>query len=85
MSPTCLASFQGNPFRSALINQDINTIRWGAQARVVRRIAEHFQVSLRYTYTSQTSEANTLGLTSDFDDHLVTLAVQYNFDRWNLW
>lgn len=83
--PTCLASFQGNAFRTALINQDINTIRWGASARVARTISEHFQVSLRYNYTSQTSEANTLGLSSDFDDHLITVAVQYNFDRWNLW
>jgi len=85
VSPTCLASFQGNPFRTALIDQDINTIRWGASVVVTRLISKRVQASLRYTFASQTSEADTLGLSSDFQDHLITLAVQYNFDRWKLW
>ncbi|MEE2679562.1 MAG: hypothetical protein VX546_13355 [Myxococcota bacterium] len=84
-SGTCLASYFGNPFTTVRISQDIDTIRWGASARVTRQIAKHFQVSLRYTYASQTSKQNTLGLSSDFQDHLVTLGVQYNFDRWSLW
>ena len=40
---------------------------------------------LRYTFNRQTSEANTAGGFSDFDDHLITLNVQYDFDRWNIW
>ena len=81
----CLASYFGNPFNTVRISQDIDTIRWGASARVTRQVAKHFQVSLRYTYASQTSKQDTLGLSSDFQDHLVTLGVQYNFDRWSLW
>lgn len=67
------------------VNQSIDTTRWGVQARIRRRFTRNLSSGLRYTFNRQTSEVNTAGGFSDFDNHLITLNVQYDFDRWNLW
>lgn len=72
-------------FTTRRVTQSINTMRWGIQARVRRRITRNLSTGLRYTFNRQTSETGTAGNFSDFNDHLVTLSVQYDFDRWNLW
>ena len=84
-SATCLASTLGNTFDVRLVNQNIDTIRWGASTRLTRRFTKRLEGSLRYTYADQSSKTGTAGASSDFQDHLVTLGIQYNFDRWNLW
>ena len=50
-----------------------------------RRLTKHIRASLRYRYNEQSSKADTAGSSSDFKNHLVTLGVQYDFDRWHLW
>ncbi len=83
VSPTCLASVTA--IETEQTNEDINTIRWQAAARVNYKFTRHLSASLRYTFADQTSESDTLGASSDFQDHLVTLGIQYHFDRLNLW
>jgi hypothetical protein len=67
------------------VSQSIDTTRWGIQARIRRRITQNLSSGLRYTFNRQSSRASTAGSFSDFDDHLITLNVQYDFDRWNAW
>ena len=72
-------------YTSRRVNQSIDTTRWGVQARIRRYFTRNLSSGLRYTFNRQTSEANTAGGFSDFDNHLITLNVQYDFDRWNIW
>jgi len=65
--------------------QTIDTTRWGIQARIRRRITRNLSTGLRYTFNRQSSRTGSAGNFSDFNDHLVTLNVQYDFDRWNAW
>lgn len=67
------------------VTQSIDTNRWGFQARIRRRITRNLSTGLRYTFNRQSSASGTAGSRSDFNDHIVTLNVQYDFDRWNLW
>jgi opacity protein-like surface antigen len=70
---------------ASLVDVNLDTSRWGVSARMSRRLTKHIYASLRYTYNEQTSKATTAGSTSDFSNHLVSLGVQYKFDRWRLW
>ena len=70
---------------STKVQRSLDTNRWGVSARMSRRITKHIRASLRYTYNEQTSASDTAGRSSDFSNHLVTLGVQYDLDRWHLW
>jgi hypothetical protein len=70
---------------STVIDDALETNRWGVATRLARRINDNLVVSARYTYNQQSSKSGTVGRFSDFDDHIVTLAVEYDFDRWRLW
>jgi hypothetical protein len=70
---------------SSKVQRALNTDRWGVSAQMTRRITKHIRASLRYSYNEQTSRDDTLGTSSDFSNHLVTLGVQYDLDRWHLW
>lgn len=70
---------------SGEVKRSVDTSRYGAAWRLTRRITERFSVSTRYTYVKQQSAQDSNGASSDFDDHLVTLNFQYDFDRWTLW
>ena len=67
------------------VKQSLATNRWGVAARMSRRLTKHIRASLRYTYNEQSSKTDTAGSSSDFSNHLVTLGVEYDFDRWHLW
>jgi hypothetical protein len=67
------------------VKQSLDTNRWGVAARMTRRITKHISASLRYTFNQQSSKSVTAGSSSDFSNHLVSLGVQYDFDRWHLW
>jgi hypothetical protein len=72
-------------FGSRISTRSVDTLRWGLAARVTRRITRHLSSSVRYTFNRQSSQQGTAGSFSDFNDHLVTLIVQYDFDRFHLW
>jgi hypothetical protein len=67
------------------IKNALDTNRWGVGVRMSRRLTKHIRASLRYIYNEQHSKSGTAGNISDFSNHLVTLGVQYDFDRWHLW
>jgi hypothetical protein len=62
----------------------IDTNRWGISTQLAHRLTRHIEVALRYRFNQQFSASGTLGSPSDFGDHLVTLGVQYDFDRYSL-
>jgi len=68
-----------------LSDRALDTKRWGVSVRMARRLSKHLRASLRYAYNEQTSKSGTAGSSSDFSNHLVTVGVQYDFDRWHLW
>jgi hypothetical protein len=68
-----------------VVNQELDTNRWGASAALSRRLTENLRVSVRYIFNIQSSQSGTAGSVSDFDDHLVSLGIVYDFDRFNLW
>jgi hypothetical protein len=70
---------------ASIFDRVLDTSRWGVSARMTRRLTKHLYASLRYAYNEQTSKAATAGSTSDFSNNLVTLGVEYNFERWRLW
>lgn len=70
---------------SAVTNQSVDTVRWGASARLARRITANLTASLRYTYNRQSSQRTTAGRQSDFENHIVGIGVQYFLDPWELW
>jgi hypothetical protein len=84
-----LSAFNGSAesigFTSRKVNRALDTNRWGVSARMTRRLTKHIRASLRYSYNEQDSKSDTAGSDSDFSNHLVTLGVQYDFDRWHLW
>jgi hypothetical protein len=63
----------------------LDTQRWGAAARIAYRLTKNTVTSLQYAYNKQSSNGDTVGESSDFDDHLVTFTVQYNFEPIGLW
>ncbi|HEY8154678.1 MAG TPA: hypothetical protein VII72_11175 [Myxococcota bacterium] len=85
--------FNGDPFSPAgaanLLQDDsadsLDTQRWGAAARLAYRLTKNTVTALQYAYNRQSSHGDTVGQSSDFDDHLVTFTVQYNFEPIGLW
>ena len=63
----------------------LDTQRWGAAVRLAYLLTKNTVTSLQYTYNRQSSKGDTVGSSSDFDDHLVTFSVQYNFEPIGLW
>jgi hypothetical protein len=63
----------------------LDTQRWGAAARIAYRLTKNTVTALQYAYNKQSSHGDTVGQTSDFDDHLLTFTVQYNFEPIGLW
>lgn len=72
-------------FTLATFQSEVSTQRYGLAWRLTRQITKHLSVSARYTFARQESKSNSAASNSDFMDHLVTLGVQYDFDRWTLW
>jgi hypothetical protein len=63
----------------------LDTQRWGAAVRLAYLLTKNTVTALQYTYNRQSSKGDTVGQTSDFDDHLLTFTVQYNFEPIGLW
>ena len=66
-------------------SDSLDTQRWGTAARLAYRLTKNTVTALQYAYNKQSSNGDTVGQTSDFDDHLVTFTVQYNFEPIGLW
>jgi hypothetical protein len=66
-------------------DDSLDTQRWGMAARLAYRLTKNTVTALQYAYNKQSSDSNTVGETSDFDNHLVTFTVQYNFEPIPLW
>ena len=63
----------------------LDTQRWGTAVRLAYRLTKNTVTSLQYAYNKQSSNGDTVGQSSDFDDHLLTFSVQYNFEPIGLW
>jgi hypothetical protein len=63
----------------------LDTQRYGAAIRLAYLLTKNTVTGLQYTYNRQSSKGDTVGNTSDFDDHLLTFTVQYNFEPIGLW
>jgi hypothetical protein len=61
-------------------SDSLDTQRWGMAARLAYRLTKNTVTSLQYAYNKQSSDGDTVGQDSDFDNHLVTFTVQYNFE-----
>ena len=68
-----------------LINEDVDTQRWGIAARLSRVVGRNGNASLSYTYNKQSSKSRTRGSGSDFGNHRVSVGFQYNFDPIRVW
>ena len=92
-APRSPSTSTGSPFTPAsaenLIQIDsadsLDTQRWGTAVRLAYRLTKNTVTALQYTYNKQSSNGDTVGQTSDFDDHLLTFTVQYNFEPIGLW
>jgi hypothetical protein len=63
----------------------LDTQRWGVATRLAHRLTKNTVTALQYAYNKQSSNGDTVGYGSDFDNHLVTFTVQYNFEPIGLW
>jgi hypothetical protein len=63
----------------------IDTMRWGLAGRITHFLTRNTSGYLQLTYNQQTSESDSLGDPSDFDNYLVTLGVQHVFEPIKLW
>jgi hypothetical protein len=63
----------------------LDTQRWGTAVRLAYRLTKNTVTALQYTYNKQSSNGDTVGQSSDFDDHLLTFTVHYNFEPIGLW
>jgi hypothetical protein len=61
-------------------SDSLDTQRWGMAARIAYRLTKNTVTALQYSYNKQSSNGNSVGSPSDFDDHLLTFTVQYNFE-----
>jgi hypothetical protein len=61
-------------------SNSLDTQRWGMAARIAYRLTKNTVTALQYAYNKQSSQGDTVGQNSDFDDHLLTFTVQYNFE-----
>jgi hypothetical protein len=66
-------------------SDSLDTQRWGTAVRLAYLLTKNTVTSLQYTYNRQSSKGDTVGQTSDFDNHLLTFTVQYNFEPIGLW
>ena len=60
------------------------TRRWGVSPRIQRRLTRRLRVGVRYSYNKQQSKSATAASFNDFDDHIVTVGISYDFDRYSL-
>jgi hypothetical protein len=79
-----LAAYSGTLI-SNTVDEDIDTQRWGVAARLERSISRKMRASLRLTYNRQKSKSGTSGETSDFNNFIAVVGLQYQFDRMELW
>jgi hypothetical protein len=63
----------------------LDTQRWGTAVRLAHRLTKNTVTALQYAYNKQSSNGDTVGYGSDFDNHLLTFTVQYNFEPIGLW
>jgi hypothetical protein len=61
-------------------SDSLDTQRWGVATRLAYRLTKNTVTALQYSYNKQSSDGDTVGQSSDFDNHLVTFTVQYNFE-----
>ncbi len=66
-------------------SDSLNTQRWGLAGRLAYRLTKNTVTAAQYAYNKQSSKGDTVGQESDFDNHLVTFTVQYNFEPIGLW
>lgn len=71
--------------RQIVVENAVDTQRYNAAARLAYRATKNLTVATRYTFVHQESKIRSLGRSTDFTDHLVTLTVTYAFDRWKVW
>jgi hypothetical protein len=91
--PACGTSVSGLPAGTAGVDNviqldspdSLDTQRWGTAIRLAYLLTRNTTTALQYTFNRQSSKGDTVGNTSDFDDHLVTFTVQYNFEPIGLW
>lgn len=83
--PTGTALAYANAFTTRTVDRALDTDRWSVGVRMERRLTKHIRASFRYRYNEQSSRFRTAGSRSDFSNNLVTVGVQYDFDRWDLW
>jgi hypothetical protein len=89
----CTTNVAGLPAGSAGVDNviqldspdSLDTQRWGTAVRLAYLLTKNTVTSLQYSYNRQSSKGDTVGQTSDFDDHLLTFTVQYNFEPIGLW
>ena len=82
---TIAQTLSGTTFlTSRKVNNAVNTNRWGVGTQLSHRLTRHLDIGLRYRFNQQASASGSVGSFSDFGDHLVTLGVQYDFDRYSL-
>ncbi len=63
---------------------DADISRWGTRAEVSYRITRHLRAGVRYSFNKQDSTEDTAARLSDFDDHIVSFGLQYDFDQYSL-
>ena len=64
---------------------EIDTMRWGVSGRLTHRFTRNTSAWLQATYNEQTSQSDTLGDPSDFENFLVVLGVRHVFEPIKLW
>jgi hypothetical protein len=69
---------------SQRIETNLDTSRWGVGVFLDRQLTRHLRAGIRYSFNRQESGADTIGSLSDFDDHIITIGIQYDFDRYSL-
>jgi hypothetical protein len=63
----------------------IDTMRYGIAGRATHFFARNTSGYVQLTYNRQTSQSDTLGDPSDFDDFLATIGIQHVFEPIKLW
>jgi hypothetical protein len=69
---------------SERVSTNLDTNRWGVGVFLDRLLTRHLRAGIRYSFNRQESSENTIGSVSDFDNHIVTIGIQYDFDRYSL-
>ncbi|MGH0029747.1 MAG: hypothetical protein ACQGVC_08145 [Myxococcota bacterium] len=66
-------------------SNEIDTIRYGVAGRITHRLTRNTSGWVQLTYNEQSSDSDTLGDPSDFNDFLAVLGVRHVFDPIKLW